>query len=173
MTDRASVRDGAIHIERVLPGPIERVWSYIVDADKRALWFAGGSFEQKVGGKGEFVFDHRNLSHEPTPEAWKAMEGFRSPVSVVHIEPPRLLVLGWTEGERSQELSFKLIPQGDKVLLVLRQSPVATPEDLSNYGLGWHTHLDTLEDRLEGRKPRGFWSNFERLQKVYGSVQDA
>jgi uncharacterized protein YndB with AHSA1/START domain len=173
MTDRATVRDGAIHIERLLPGPIERVWSYIVDPDKRALWFAGGAFEQKAGGKGEFVFDHRNLSHEPTPEAWKAMEGFRSPMWVVRIEPPRLLVLGWTEGERSSELTFKLSAQGDKVLLVLRQSPVATPEDLSNYGVGWHTHLDTLQDRLEGKKPRGFWSNFDRLQKVYSSVQDA
>jgi hypothetical protein len=89
---------------------------------------------------------------------------------VVRIEAPHELVLGWTEGERSFELSFELTAQGDKVLLVLRQSPVEG-KDLANYGVGWHTHLDTLQDRLEDRKPRGFWSNFERLQKVY--VQDA
>jgi uncharacterized protein YndB with AHSA1/START domain len=169
MNDRATVSNGAIRIERLLPGPIERVWSYIVEPDKRALWFAGGAFEQRVGGKGEFVFDHRNLSHEPTPEAWKMMEGFVSPMWVVRIEPPRELVLGWNEGERTFELAFELTPQGEKVLLVLKQSPAKTPEDLSNYGCGWHVHLDTLQDRLEGKTPRGFWSNFDKRQKEYAS----
>lgn len=97
------------------------------------------------------MFDHRNLSDEPTPEAWKMMEGFVSPMWVVRIEAPRMLVLGWKEGERTFELVFELTPQADKVLLVPEQSPAKTPEDLSNHGCGWHTHLDTLQDRLEGR----------------------
>ena len=166
MSDRATVRNGVIHIERLLPGPIERVWSYIVDPDKRALWFAGGSFEQRAGGKGEYIFDHRNLSHEPTPEAWQAMDGLSSPMWVIEIEPPRLLVVGWNEGERDLQLRYELTTQGDKVLLVLEQSPVAG-QDLTNYGSGWHTHLDALQDRLEGVKPRGFWTNFAQRQKEY------
>src|SRR5690606_39019955 len=35
--DRQTVR-----FRRVLPGPIERVWAYLTEADKRAKWFAGG-----------------------------------------------------------------------------------------------------------------------------------
>ena len=38
---------------RSLPGPIERVWEYITDPEKRARWFCGGILEQKAGGKVE------------------------------------------------------------------------------------------------------------------------
>ncbi len=27
-----------VRFERMLPGPIDRVWSYIVDSDKRKKW---------------------------------------------------------------------------------------------------------------------------------------
>jgi len=30
-----------------LPGPIERVWEYLTDPDKRARWFAGGPMEPR------------------------------------------------------------------------------------------------------------------------------
>ncbi|CFN67405.1 Uncharacterised protein [Bordetella pertussis] len=32
----------SIRFERLLPGPIERVWAWLADADKRARWLAGG-----------------------------------------------------------------------------------------------------------------------------------
>ena len=31
-----------LRIERLLPGPIERVWQYLTDSDKRATWLAVG-----------------------------------------------------------------------------------------------------------------------------------
>jgi uncharacterized protein YndB with AHSA1/START domain len=169
MNEYASVTGDVLRIERLLPGPIERVWSYLVDPAKRALWFAGGAFEQRAGGKGEFVFRHSQLSDEATPQEWQAMEGFVSPMWIVRIEPPRLLTWGWSEGERTSELTIELTPQGDKVLLVLEQSPIKTPDDLTNYGCGWHTHLDTLQDRLHGVKPRAFWTNFAQRQKEYAA----
>jgi len=43
-TEKATVR-----LERLLPGPIERVWAYLTEADKRATWFAGGMFDLRVG----------------------------------------------------------------------------------------------------------------------------
>jgi uncharacterized protein YndB with AHSA1/START domain len=167
MKEHASITNDTLRIERVLPGPIERVWSYLIDGKKRALWFAGGEFEPRAGGKGVLEFNHTRLSDEPTPEKWAGTDGFTSDVVVVRIEAPRVLVWSWTEGERTSELSIELTAQGDKVLLVLTQSPVKGREDLTNYGSGWHTHLDTLQDRLEGVKPRGFWTNFARLQKEY------
>ena len=30
-----------VRLERLLPGPIERVWAYLTEPDKRATWFAG------------------------------------------------------------------------------------------------------------------------------------
>ena len=34
-----------VRIERTLPGPIERVWAYLVDPELRALWLATGDIE--------------------------------------------------------------------------------------------------------------------------------
>ena len=34
-----------VRFERLLPGPIERVWEYLSNGTKRATWFAGGDTE--------------------------------------------------------------------------------------------------------------------------------
>ena len=31
-----------VRFERLLPGPIERVWEYLTDSDRRATWLAAG-----------------------------------------------------------------------------------------------------------------------------------
>ena len=38
-----------IRMERLLPGPIERVWDYLTDSAKRGKWFAAGKMELRVG----------------------------------------------------------------------------------------------------------------------------
>ena len=47
MTDPAApgaygvfIEPGTLKIERVLPGPIERVWAYLTDSDLRRQWLA-------------------------------------------------------------------------------------------------------------------------------------
>ena len=40
-----------VRIERLLPGPIERVWQYLTDPQLRAQWFAGGELEPRTGGR--------------------------------------------------------------------------------------------------------------------------
>ena len=32
-----------VRLVRILPGPIERVWEYLTDSEKRARWFGGGA----------------------------------------------------------------------------------------------------------------------------------
>ena len=44
----ALVGPDTLRIQRLLPGPIERVWSYLVDSELRKLWFAEGEFEPIV-----------------------------------------------------------------------------------------------------------------------------
>ncbi|MDT0685733.1 SRPBCC domain-containing protein [Autumnicola psychrophila] len=32
---------------------------------------------------------------------------------------------------------------------------------------GWHTHLNILSDRLEGREPKGFWMAYSEVEAEY------
>jgi uncharacterized protein YndB with AHSA1/START domain len=34
-----------VRLERLLPGPLERAWSFLTESDKRARWLAGGEWE--------------------------------------------------------------------------------------------------------------------------------
>jgi len=52
----------------VLPGPIERVWAYLMESEKRGKWLATGNMELRVGGRVELHFCHADLSpHAETP----------------------------------------------------------------------------------------------------------
>ena len=73
---------GTVRFQRVLPGPIERVWSYLTDPEKRATWLAGGPMELRAGGKMELHFRHADLTSrsDPIPAKFKSMEsGFTQP----------------------------------------------------------------------------------------------
>ena len=67
---------GAIRFERLLPGPIERVWAYLTESDKRGKWLASGPVELRVGGQVELHFRHADLSPqtEPIPDKYKQYE---------------------------------------------------------------------------------------------------
>lgn len=157
---------------RTLPGPIERVWAYLTESEKRATWFAGGKTELKAGGKAEFHFLHRNLSSEPTPERFKDMEnGVSFQGRVTACDPPRLLAFSWPEsdGGDNSEVTFELTPRGGEVLLVLTHRRL-TRKDMPGTGAGWHAHLAVLEDVLGGRPPRGFWSVHEKAEADYARM---
>ena len=62
---------GTIRFERLLPGPIERVWAYLTEADKRRQWFAGGEMELRAGGKADLLFRHAELM-SPGTTTWRA-----------------------------------------------------------------------------------------------------
>ena len=60
-----------VRFERLLPGPIDRVWSYIIDGEKRAQWLCGGDTEARTGGKIELRFHNGTISDlpdDPPPE---------------------------------------------------------------------------------------------------------
>jgi Activator of Hsp90 ATPase homolog 1-like protein len=72
-----------LRIRRVLPGPIERVWAYLTESDKRACWLAAGPMELRVGGRVELTFRNSDLSAhaESPPEKYKQYEGAGSRVA--------------------------------------------------------------------------------------------
>lgn len=161
---------GTIQFERLLPGPIERVWDYLTKSKLKAKWFSAGDVEPRVGGKVEFKFKHSNLSEndDPIPEKYKHMEdGTSFEGRVTKWDPPRLLCYTWGEetGEES-EVTFELIPKDGKVLLILTHRRLGDDLDtLISVASGWHTHLGILVDRLNGQEPKGFWTVHNRMEK--------
>lgn len=160
-----------VRLIRTLPGPIERVWDYLTDPEKRARWFAGGICEPKVGGKNDLVFQHKNLSpNEEPPEQYKQMnnDGFKMPSTILRCEPPRLLSYTFDD---SSDVTFELTPQGKDVLLVLTHR--ARGEDIPSipgYASGWHTHFSLLTAILEDTPPPPFWAMHKRLKAEYAKA---
>jgi uncharacterized protein YndB with AHSA1/START domain len=159
---------GEVRLTRTLPGPIERLWQYLTDPEKRARWFAGGPMEPRAGGKMELLFRHQNLGPGETPPAEYAdmhFHGSKMPGTVLRWDPPR--VLSYTFSEDS-DVTFELIPQGEQVLLILthRSRGVDLP-DLNNYASGWHTHLSILIALLEGTTLPPFWATHARIKAAY------
>lgn len=164
------IETGVIRIQRLLPGPIDRVWAHLTESEKRGKWLATGEMELKVGGKVIHDFQHGNLSEEPDPipERYCNMEGGTSMEgTVTQIDPPRLLAYTWgeTDGD-STEVIIELSEQDDQVLLTLthRQLP---DHELVSVASGWHTHLDILVKHLSGQFIPAFWKTHMTLEKEY------
>lgn len=161
---------GEVRLERLLPGPIERVWAYLTESEKRGKWFASGPMELKPDGRLEFIFRNSELSHhnEPTPEKYKQYEGYKSSGRVTRCLPPRLLSFLWDEEKGDQsEVTFELTPRGKEVLLVLTHRRLATRAGMVGVSGGWHIHLAILSDILNGVQPRPFWSTLAKLEAEY------
>ncbi len=160
-------------LERLLPGPIERVWAYLTESEKKAKWLAGGEVEPELGGKVTHHFDHRRISDkpEPLPEKYKDIgETSTSCGKVTCWEPYNRLSYTWDEGEDGvSEVTFELDEQADgKVKLVLIHSRIPDNDDFRiGVSAGWHTHLNILRNVLEGKNPGGFWSVHMPLEKEY------
>ena len=155
-----------VRLERDLPGPIERVWAYLTESEKRGKWLASGDVQPWVGGRVELHFRHADLSphQEETPEKYRHCEnGVSFTGEVRRYEPPRLLSHTWEDGS---EVTFELTAQVDNVLLVLTHRRLTDGIMLSVAG-GWHTHLGILVDHLNDRTPQPFWSTHARLEAEY------
>lgn len=160
------LEDGSLRFVRLLPGPIERAWSYLVDPDKRGLWFAGGTMGEKAGDEFTWDFDFDLLSEENLPERWSELsEGLQSHARIVEIEPPRLLVVVGIEDK--QEIRFELRELEDQLEFVLTQQPPADFSGLVSTAAGWQACLGLLIDHLHDRKPRRFWSEHEKAEENY------
>ena len=163
---------GELRILRLLPGPIERVWEFLTDPEKRARWICGGVTEPKAGGKVEFVMHHSKLSPHETPPAKYAEvhePGVTFEGRVLRYEPPH--VLSYTFGADNSQVTFELTPQGEQVLLVLthRSTGDDIPEQ-KNYASGWHIHLAFLLAILEGKPTPKLWEMHARLFAHYEQV---
>lgn len=163
---------GEVRFVRLLPGPIERVWAYLTEPEKRARWFAGGAMELRAGGKAELKFRHANLAApgEVPPAAYEEVHdpGVSFPVTITRCEPPRVLAYTWPEDDgRESEVTFELSPEGDRVRLVLTHRGISSRSAAANFSSGWHLHLQMLRARLEDSPPPPFWAAQVQLEAEY------
>ncbi|MBZ9602584.1 SRPBCC family protein [Phyllobacterium chamaecytisi] len=160
-----------IRIERILPGPVERVWAYLTESDKRKKWLAEGPMANYVGGDVELTFYHSQLSNEPTPADYQKYEGHTNKGKVTRYEPPSFLSFTWPEstGEPS-EVTFELTASGSDTLLRVTHTRLGSNDSMVSVASGWHTHLGVLIDHLSGEQTSGFWDKFTRLEKEYKHI---
>lgn len=159
---------GEVRLVRLLPGPIERVWDYLTDPEKRSRWFAGGPMELRAGGKMQLLFRHANIAPNETPPPEYAQvqdPGSTMNGRVLRCEPPRLLSYTFSD---DSDVTFELSKEGDKVVLVLSHRSRGTDLPfLHDYASGWHTHLSILLALLEGTQPPPFWATHRQLKSDY------
>lgn len=162
------LQPGVIRFERLLPGPLERVWAHLTESELCAKWLAEINIqEMKPGGRIDMFFLHDRLSPhpDPIPEKYAEMkDGAESVAEITRVDPPHLLAYTWGDGE----VEFALSAEGDQVRLVLTHR--MSVDDRGEYHgtiVGWHSHLRVLADVLEGRVPEPFWPEHLRLEKEY------
>lgn len=165
------IASDTLRLERSLPGPIERIWSFLTESDKRGRWLASGEMDTRVGGKVHLFFHHADLSPEPghPPAKYQGMEnGADVHGRVTVCEPPHRLGYTWGEPDgRGSEVLFELVPEGERVLLTITHSRLRDREEMISVAGGWHAHVGILIDHLEGRQPRNFWTVHETLEAEY------
>ncbi len=172
--------DGTIVFERRLPGPIERVWAYLIDGDKRALWLAGGDMPLIPGATARMNFDLTQLASDAPPQKYA---GANRPMvmdyEVLACEPPRYVRFTWPdaapEGEAppagaiGSEVEIELIAEGNEVRLRLTHSGIRYGRDgLVGLMAGWDTHLGLLADGLDDARSRPFWASYLAAEARYG-----
>jgi uncharacterized protein YndB with AHSA1/START domain len=173
MTDSPDATSGALGIvldahtirfERLLPGPIERVWSYLTDPERLATWLNRGEIPSEVGA--EFRWSWNCEDEKPGGE-------LRGRTRVY--DPPHVLEYDWIETTapggpiRDSYVRFELQPQGDRVLLTLTHR--ALPADaFTTVAAGWHAHLDTLVATVSGIDGPDADTRYETLRPRYEAL---
>jgi uncharacterized protein YndB with AHSA1/START domain len=152
-------------IQRMLPGPIERVWAYLTESDLRRKWLASGDMDLKVGAPFELVWRNSELTNPPGKRPEGFGEEHRMESRIIEVDPPRKLVFTW--GKEDSDVSMALEPRGEKVLLTVVHRRLPTRGMMVGVSTGWHAHLDMLAARLTGQEPGPFWDGFTRLKAEY------
>jgi uncharacterized protein YndB with AHSA1/START domain len=166
-----------VRFERLLPGPVEKIWAYLTDGQKRGEWFASGPFPAKIGETFELRFKHDDLSPNkaPPPDRFKDMNetGFRATERLLALEPMRRLAYTFgNDNPPPSEVEFVLNPEGDKVRLTLTHRHVLDRPYAVNISGGWHSHLAILQDKAEGKTPPAFWDVWRQTEHIYEQRYD-
>jgi len=165
------VEPGTVRLERLLPGPVERVWAYLTESKKRATWLAAGEFDLRVGGKIRLEFDNGRLPND-SEAAQKYKERGKGTFEgvITRLEPMRLLAHTWPWDSGESDVTYELQARGKDVLLVIVHRRLKPRDLVVGVMGGWDVHTGILADVLNGVEPRPFWSTHERVEKEYAAA---
>ena len=158
------IKPATLKIQRLLPGPIERIWAYLTQGELRRQWLAAGEMELQVGAPFEFVWRNDELTNPPGERPPGFSDEHRMQSRITEVDPPRKLAFTWGN---SGDVSFELEPQGNDVLLTVIHRRLPDRPTLLGVGAGWHMHLDVLVARATGTAPGPFWDGWRRLRQAY------
>ena len=163
-TDYATVTaPRTVRLQRLLPGPVERVWAYLTQSDLRRQWLAAGDMDLQVGAPFELTWHNDTLTDPPgaRPEGFGTEHSMQS--RITELDPPRRLAFTWGGGE----VAFELEPRGNQVLLTLVHAGISDRSNMVMIGAGWHMHLDVLGARAGATAVEPFWDGWLRLRDEY------
>ena len=155
---------GTVRIQRLLPGPIERIWAYLTDGELRRQWLAAGVMGTQAGAPMELVWRNDELTDPPGRRPEGFGEEHRMQGRVLEFDPPRRLAFTWNDGGI---VAFDLEPMGEKVMLTINHEGISDRNNMLLIGAGWHMHLNVLEARAGGRETEPFWDGWLRLRGEY------
>lgn len=151
-------------IERVLPGPVERIWAYLTDSDLRRRWLASGVMGTQAGSSFELVWRNDELTKPSGARPPGFPEEHRMQGQITEIDAPRRLSITWGN---TGGVTFQLTPQGGDVLLTIIHRRLGDRSTMLNIAAGWHMHLDLLVARVSGEEPPTFWDGWAHLKQDY------
>ena len=82
------IEPATLKIERLLPGPIERIWAYLTESELRRKWLAAGEMEMKVGAPFELVWRNDELTDPPGQRPPGFGDERRMQSRITELDPP-------------------------------------------------------------------------------------
>lgn len=162
--------DKTLRIQRTLPGPIERVWSYLTESDLRCQWLASGTMQLQPGASFELVWRNDELSDSAAerPDGFPAES--RATCQFIEVHPPRRMRYIWPG---VGEVSMELEAAGADVLLTVTHRQLLGERLILNVSAGWHAHLALLVARLENAVAPSLWATWKKVRTEYEELSCA
>ena len=133
---------------RSWPDPIEDVWGALTEPDRLARWIGRYDGAREPGGTGTFVMTHEEGEHTGEP------------MTIVECDPPRRLVVEWTQQETADwRVDLDLWSEGGRTQLSFVQVFPADA-DVADFAMGWHWSLEKFGAELGGTPPTSDWDAF-------------
>ncbi len=168
------VDDSTVRLERLLPGPIEKVWPWLADSQKRGQWFTSGVLPE-VGGAWEMRYHHSSYSphKSPPPPGFEKVdaEDVTMPSLLLALEPPHRIAFAFgnsIEQGKYSEVDIRLTPMADgRVKLTLTHSRLRDRDHQLLVSAGWHAHLAMLEHWASDKVPPSIWDVWRGKREAY------
>ena len=160
----ALTEPATLTIQRLLPGPIERVWAYLTDSDLRRQWLAAGEMELKVGAPFESSGATTNSPIRPArvrpASAPSTVCRAGSPSSTRRASSP-------SPGARAAAFRSSSADSGRPGAADARPSPRGRARNAAQRQRRLARAPRLAVARTTGKTPGPFWDGLRRLQSEY------